>query len=193
MLAGVWFGALIGCGSGEGSAPRPVIESAVVEVVPPTTLSPVSLPDDVVLEADDFVRLADMTEVEGLFVDNRAGRLDETVSVARGERDGPYPVGTIIQLFPTEAMVKRGAGFDPLTGDWEFFVLDVSATGTEIVTRGGADVTSGFATCVSCHGQALPESDFVCLDDPGCPDLALDPGEVRAAQLDDPRPAFHEG
>jgi hypothetical protein len=35
-------------------------------------------------------------------------------------------------LIPTEAMVKREKGFNPVTHDWEFFELDVSKDETEI-------------------------------------------------------------
>ena len=41
-----------------------------------------------------------------------------------------YPVGTVLQLIPTEAMVKRHKGYSPSTDDWEFFALKVSPQGT---------------------------------------------------------------
>src|ERR671918_719140 len=72
-----------------------------------------------------------------------SGDDDDTVAVAEDtEGGGPFPVGTIIQLVPQEAMVKRAPGFDPDSNDWEFFALDVSPEGTKIVTRGGAEVVN---------------------------------------------------
>jgi methylmalonyl-CoA mutase len=47
-----------------------------------------------------------------------------------------YPPGTVIQLVPQEAMVKRESGFAPEANDWEFFFLNVDAEGTEIAARG---------------------------------------------------------
>jgi hypothetical protein len=45
-------------------------------------------------------------------------------AAARAENGGVYPVGTVIQLIPFEAMVKRHEGWNPATGDWELFMLD---------------------------------------------------------------------
>jgi hypothetical protein len=66
-----------------------------------------------------------MTPVRGFFMDNLEGDLNATLAVAEATEGGTYPVGTLIQLFPGEAMVKQpgGGGFSPDTGDWEFFEL----------------------------------------------------------------------
>ncbi len=74
--------------------------------------------EDVVVDADDFKPLADMTPVREFFVDNAAGDLDATLAVANDPDGGTYPVGTVIQLIPQEAMVKRAPGFDPASNDW---------------------------------------------------------------------------
>ena len=94
---------------------------------------------------------------------------------ARAE-GGSFPVGTMLlkvvsnrgaegeRVYPEEggwtAMVKRGGGFDPTRGDWEWFVLDpitqtLSARGT------GGEVMGGM--CAGCHTQATGENgaDFV--------------------------------
>ena len=63
---------------------------------------------DVVVDASDFRPLADMTAVRGFFVDNVAGDLEGTLAVAEDPGSAPYPVGSVIQLIPQEAMVKRG-------------------------------------------------------------------------------------
>ena len=73
------------------------------------------------------------------------------------ERDLParrYPVGTIVQLFPFEAMVKRGGRFKRDGDGWEFFRLAVTPAGTEIVARGGPEVPNGAGSCQGCHAAA---------------------------------------
>ena len=98
----------------------------------PSASAPTTAPaQDFVAQPADFTSLRDMTTVRGFFVDNHLGHLDEAVAVANNPDGGVYPVGTIIQLVPQEAMVKRAAGFDPATNDWEFFTLEVSAQGTD--------------------------------------------------------------
>ncbi|HEX2563623.1 MAG TPA: hypothetical protein VHK25_06890 [Acidimicrobiales bacterium] len=44
--------------------------------------------EDVVVDADDFKPLADMTAVRGFFVDNVAGDLDATLAVANDPEGG---------------------------------------------------------------------------------------------------------
>ena len=106
----------VGCSSGnDADSGTAKTETTVVE--------------DVVVDADDFKPLADMTAVRGFFVDNVAGDLEGTLAVANDPEGGVYPVGTVIQLIPQEAMVKRAPGFDPGSNDWEFFTLDVTAAG----------------------------------------------------------------
>jgi len=147
-------------------------------------------PEDLVMEADDFVNINDMTPVRGFFVDNKLGHLDETIAVAEDLDGGdPYPVGTIIQLVPFEAMVKRAPGFAPDVNDWEFFELTVSAEGTEIAKRGGAEVINQFGgSCADCHRAAPPEFDFVCEDDHGCEPLPIGDDVIAGVQSSDPRP-----
>jgi hypothetical protein len=146
--------------------------------------------EDIELQADDFVRLQDMTPVRGFFVDNRLGHLDEALAVANDtEGGGAYPVGTIIQLIPQEAMVKRAPGFDARSNDWEFFSLAVSESGTEILSRGGADVINQFGgSCADCHAAAEPQFDFVCEDGHGCEPLPIGDDVIRSVQASDPRP-----
>lgn len=145
--------------------------------------------EDFVIEADEFVNIHDMTPVRGFFIDNRMGKLDEAVAVAEDPEGGTYPVGTIIQLVPQEAMVKRAPGFDADSNDWEFFFLDVSPQGTEIVTRGGAEVVNRFGgSCADCHSVAEPQFDFVCEDTHGCEPLPIGDDVIRNVQEADPRP-----
>jgi hypothetical protein len=78
--------------------------------------------------------------------------------------DGKYPIGTVIVKHSTNpagtvneitGMVKRGNGFNPTTGDWEWFMLNEDGTimkdgGVEV--RGGASLLNGM--CNGCHGKA---------------------------------------
>ncbi|MGZ4694434.1 MAG: hypothetical protein ACXWCM_01515 [Acidimicrobiales bacterium] len=154
------------------------------------TSPPATAPEDLVMQATDFVSLRDMTAVRGFFVANRLGHLDEALAVANDPGGGTYPVGTVIQLVPQEAMVKRAPGFDAASDDWEFFSLDVSPAGTTILTRGGAEVVNRFGgSCSSCHSAADPKFDFICEHDHGCDPLPIGDDVIRNIQQADPRPA----
>jgi hypothetical protein len=171
----------IGCSSGgdgseSGADTTGTTEDTVVE--------------DVIVDAEDFKPLADMTPVRGFFVDNVAGDLDATLAVANDPDGGTYPVGSVVQLIPQEAMVKRAPGFAPDANDWEFFTLDVSPEGTTIVSRGGSEVVNRFGggSCAGCHGAAEPQFDFVCEDDHGCAPLPVPDDVITSIQQSDPRP-----
>jgi hypothetical protein len=145
--------------------------------------------EDLEMQADDFVNINDMTPVRGFFIDNPLGYLDEAIAVAEDPAGGTYPVGTIIQLIPQEAMVKRAEGFSPATNDWEFFSLSVTAEGTEILVRGGPEVINQFGlSCADCHLQAEPQFDLVCEDTHGCDPLPIGDDVITAVQAADPRP-----
>ena len=113
--------------------------------------------DKVHIDAQSFRCITEMSHVRQFSVDNLLGNLDATLAVANSATGGMYPPGTVIQLIPTEAMVKRDKGFNPVTHDWEFFELDVSKDGTEIRKRGFAEVVNRFGgNCFGCHIQARP-------------------------------------
>jgi hypothetical protein len=147
-------------------------------------------PVDVEVEASDFTNLHDMTPVAGFFITNLMGKTDEAVAVAESDEGGTYPVGTIIQLIPNEAMVKHVAGYSPDTNDWEFFTLDPSPQGTTILSRGGAEVVNTLSglSCADCHGAAESQFDFVCQDTHGCAPLPIGDDIIRGIQEADPRP-----
>jgi hypothetical protein len=160
--------------------------SSMAEQSASTTTGP---PEDITMQAGDFVSLKDMTAVRGFFVSNRLGHLDQTLAVADNPDGGVYPVGTVLQLVPQEAMVKRRSGFDAGSDDWEFFSLDVSPTGTTILSRGGAEVTNRFGgSCSSCHSAADPKFDFICEHTHGCAPLPIGDDVIRGVQQADPRP-----
>ncbi len=83
---------------------------------------------------------------------------------------GKYPIGTIIVKHSSNpgktvdeytAMVKRGNGFNPDRGDWEFFMLtnsgSIASDSTGSPMR-GANLMGGM--CGSCHNAASAK-DFI--------------------------------
>jgi hypothetical protein len=174
----VVLAAVVGCGSSGGDGDDEAGTTTTTEA------------EDVEVQADDFLALADMTPVRGFFINNLLGHLDEAVTVAEKPDGGVYPVGTVIQLIPQEAMVKRAEGFSPETNDWEFFTLDTTAAGTTIVTRGGAEVLNRFSgtSCAGCHSAAEPQFDMVCENTHGCAPLGVPDEVITTIQQSDPRP-----
>jgi hypothetical protein len=170
---------VVGCGSSGGGGDDQEAGTTTTTAV-----------QDVEVQADDFVALADMTPVRGFFINNLLGHLDDAVAVAENPDGGVYPVGTVIQLIPQEAMVKRAEGFSPETNDWEFFTLDATAAGTTIVTRGGAEVLNRFSgtSCSGCHSAAEPQFDMVCENTHGCAPLGVPDEVITSIQQSDPRP-----
>ena len=137
---------------------------------------------------DTFGCISDLTSVERFFVGNLVGDVEATVAVASNPEGGVYPVGSVVQLVPTEVMVKREAGFSPETMDWEYFELDATAEGTTIRVRGGAEVNNRFGnSCHDCHVKAEPQFDLICKQDHGCDPIPINDVMIRALQKTDPR------
>lgn len=135
-----------------------------------------------------FSCIRDMTPVRGFYVGNLLGHSEETLKAATSTTGGVYPVGSVVQLVPTEAMVKREPGFNPATKDWEFFELNVSAEGTKINVRGAGEVVNRFGgNCLSCHAAAKPEFDLICEQTHGCLPIPITPTMAKAIQNTDPR------
>jgi len=134
-----------------------------------------------------FKCITDMTPVRHFYVDNLLGNLQATVAVA--EKDtGDYPEGSVVQLVPTEVMIKQQKGFNPETHDWEFFFIDVDKNGSKIFTRGFAEVNNRLGlNCFACHAQAKPEFDLVCEQDHGCDPIPVTRAMFGALQRTDPR------
>lgn len=144
--------------------------------------------EDVVLEAADFPCILNWTMVRHFRITNVLGHLDETLAVANSPTGGTYPVGTVIQLVPSEAMVKRGHGWNPATNDWEFFALNVTATSTTIRARGAEETVNAFGgNCFNCHRRADPAFDFVCENTHGCEPLPIGLETILSVQNADPR------
>jgi len=129
-----------------------------------------------------------MTPVRQFYVDNLQGNLDATLAAANSPTGAVYPPGSVIQLIPTEAMVKHDKGFNTATHDWEFFDLDVSKDGTQIRKRGTADVVNRFGgNCFDCHVPVAAQWDFVCETGHGCAPLPVTRAMIGALQRTDPR------
>jgi hypothetical protein len=87
----------------------------------------------IAIDDSTFKCMQEMTPVRGFFVTNLLGKLDDTLKVANSPTGGRYPPGSVVQLVPTEVMVKHKEGWNPATKDWEFFELTVSDAGSKIM------------------------------------------------------------
>lgn len=145
--------------------------------------------EDLDMTAADFTCILDWPQVDQRFrITNLLGHEADALAVAQSAEGGTYPVGTIIQLIPNEAMVKRHQGWNPTTNDWEYFFLDVNENGTTIATRGGAEVVNPQGnSCHDCHSAAEPQWDLVCASDHGCEPLPFTLEQIQEVQNSDPR------
>jgi hypothetical protein len=145
-------------------------------------------PDALKVDAASFRCIRKMTPVRHFYVDNLVGDSAGTLAAANAPKGAIYPPGSVVQLVPTEAMVKREKGFSPATGDWEFFELEVSDSGSKIRTRGFADVNNRFGkNCFACHVPAREPWDFICESGHGCEPIPIDRAMTGALQRSDPR------
>lgn len=142
------------------------------------------------IKVDDstFRCIRQMTPVRHFYVDNLLGNIDGTLAAANSAKGAIYPEGSVVQLVPTEAMVKREKGFSPATGDWEFFELEVSKNGSRIHKRGFAEVNNRFGkNCFACHAPARQTWDFICESGHGCEPIPINHAMTGALQRSDPR------
>ncbi len=154
---------------------------------------PTDPPQMLSISEKSFRCMTEMTHIGHFYVDNLLGNLKGTVQVAESPTGGVYPVGTVLQLVPTEVMVKREKGFNAATRDWEFFELDVSPSGSTIRTRGFVSVVNRFGgNCFTCHVRARPEFDLVCSTTHGCDPIPVTLAMSGALQRTDPR-CKHDG
>lgn len=165
-------------------------QSADPEVAPPAGDPPGKNASGPAIEISEksFKCIRDMKQVRGFFVDNLTGDIDGTLAVANSSTGGVYPPGSVVQLVPYEAMVKREKGYNPVTRDWEFFELDVAEEGTTIRKRGFQDVKNRFdGNCFACHVMAKPQWDLICEKDHGCEALPISETALLSLQNTDPR------
>ena len=154
---------------------------------------PADPPGTLAISEKSFRCMTEMTHIGHFYVDNLLGNLKGTVRVAESPTGGVYPEGTVLQLVPTEVMVKREKGFNAATRDWEFFELDVSSRGSTIRTRGFVSVVNRFGgNCFTCHVKARPEFDLVCSTTHGCDPIPVTVAMSGALQRTDPR-CKHDG
>jgi hypothetical protein len=152
----------------------------------PTAPTPVIAPVNV--DESSFRCIRKMTPVRHFYVDNVLGNLTGTLAAANAPKGAPYPPGSVVQLVPGEAMVKREPGVSPATGDWEFFELNVDGKGTKIHKRGFTDVNNQFGgNCFTCHAPAREPWDFICESGRGCEPIPIDHKMTGAVQRSDPR------
>lgn len=144
------------------ATPPPPTATATHTQPPPPT------PEEFIAQAQDFDDFDTWTPVRRFRVTNKLGRLEEAVAIATALGDTPglqMPMGTIVQLIPGEAMVKRGGSFDPEHHGWEYFVLRSVAGRREIVARGGIETSNG--SCYGCHSRAR-DFDYICQTTHNC-------------------------
>ena len=162
------------------------------------------LADDITVTEQTFGCILDWPKVRGTYIKNAdPEKLQEAMRIFRDNvPDTEYPVGTILQVIPFEAMVKHQHGTFAKTHDWEFFALDASAAGTKITDRGENvleifDMDAAAAgvamsdhprgvTCLSCH-QGGAKYDLVCEKGHGCAPIPLNDQQIAKLQAADPR------
>jgi hypothetical protein len=148
-----------------------------------------ALADDIAVSEQTFSCINDWPKIRNTHIYNAdPEKLKEAIRIFRDSvSDTEYPVGTILQLIPTEAMAKHSHGTFAKSNDWEFFSLDLSAAGTKISERGENVVNhSQGLTCLSCH-QPAAKYDFVCEKTHGCAPIPLDDQKIAELQGADPR------
>jgi len=148
----------------------------------------VSAPNAIMVNESSFRCIREMVAVRHFYIDNLLGNVAGTLEAANAPKGAVYPAGSVVQLVPTEAMVKHELGFSPATGDWEFFELEVSESGSKIRTRGFSDVNNRFGKkCFACHVPARAPWDFICESGHGCEAIPIDRSMTGALQRSDPR------
>ncbi len=177
MFLGAALLGLVACAGAKAPAAEQVVAAPPPPVAKTMTITDAS-----------FGCIRDLKPVRGYYVGNLLGNVDATVAVASSGTGGKYPEGSIVQLVPGEAMVKRAAGYNAATNDWEFFELDVQPTGAKIKVRGAGEVVNQFGgNCLSCHAAAEPKWDMICEQGHGCAPIPVTPTMAKAIQNTDPR------
>lgn len=144
---------------------------------------------DLVVTAKGFGCVLNLPKVRNTRIQNPdPEKLKEAIRIFRDSvPDKQYPTGTILQLIPAEAMVKHDRTAFPKTNGWEFFALQVSPDGTQILDRGDKVLnTSLKKPCLDCHSPAA-KFDFVCEKGHGCAPIPVTDQQIAAMQSADPR------
>ena len=142
----------------------------------------------ITIDEESFSCIREMTPVRHFYVDNLLGDIEGTLAAANSPEGAVYPIGSVVQLVPTEVMVKREPGTFMATGDWEFFELEVNESGSTIAKRGFVDVVNRFdSNCFACHSPAKEKWDFICESGHGCEPIPINHKMTGALQRSDPR------
>lgn len=145
-------------------------------------------PEEYVATLEDFDCVKNGTKVGRFYVANRVSPelQAKAVEVAQQETPGgKFPVGTMLRLFPLEAFVKRGKGFEETDG-WEVFLLNRDKKGAlYIEQRGGLEVKNSAGSCFGCHAAAK-DYDSICGTTHGCVPLGVSDDFITALQDVDP-------
>jgi hypothetical protein len=184
--------ALTGCDDGSSGGALPVDAADMRASEPDMQVSEADAQApaaDLNMTAADFDCMLDWPAVRRFRITNKLGQLDAALAVANNPAGGVYPAGTVIQLIPQEAMVKRATGWNPATNDWEFFFLNIDREGAvTIENRGTEDTENAFGgNCFECHAKAQPQWDLVCEQDHGCDPLPFSAEVIRGIQEADAR------
>jgi hypothetical protein len=145
--------------------------------------------EDIAVSEQTFGCILDWPKVRNTrFKHSDPEKLKEALRIFRDSvPDKEYPVGTILQLVPFEAMVKHPHEKFPKSNGWEFFALEVSEAGTKIRDRGDNVVNLSLgAPCLSCH-QPAAKFDFVCEKGHGCAPIPFDDQKIAELQRADRR------
>ncbi len=165
-----------------------LVASAVAAEPPAAASTSADTPAAVKVDDNSFQCIRKMLPVRHFFVDNLLGNKADTLAAASAPQGAKYPPGSVVQLVPTEVMVKREIGFNPATGDWEFFEIDVNDKGSKIGKRGFAEVNNRFGkNCFTCHVPAREPWDFICETGHNCEAIPIDHKMTGALQRADPR------
>ena len=174
--------ALVACA---GAGPEQSTSQAALAA--PASAQPAA-PKTLTISDSSFGCIRDMKAVRGFFVSNLMGDIDGTLAAANAGGTKPYPPGSVVQLIPTEVMVKHPPGYNAATNDWEFFELDVQPGVNKIRVRGTSEVNNQFGgNCLSCHAQAEAKWDMICEQDHGCLPIPVPVVTQKAIQNTDPR------
>lgn len=180
LLVGQSVASISGC-----SSPDVPVEAEDAGVPPDLATSVAA---DIELKAEDFTCILKWPKVRQFRITNKLNSLDKSLAVANSPGMADYPVGTVIQLVPSEAMVKRRAGFSSKSNDWEFFSLQVASDSTTILARGTDQVINQFGgNCLNCHAKAEKKYDFLCEKMHGCDPLPIGDDIIQNLQNADPR------
>jgi hypothetical protein len=153
-----------------------------------TTATPTS--EEFVAQASDLECLTNWSRVRHYRITNKLEHLAEAMAIADGSSGTSglhFPGGDDHPAIPTEAIVKRGGGFDPANNNWKYFSLKVDSRGATIAKRSRDDVVNfQGGNCFRCH-SAAHSFDFICETNHGCIQLGLTDQVVEPLQMSNPR------